>query len=49
MFLKEKANHLITEAKTNVEALIEGRLDVEGINAGQVQPPSWEEVERELA
>ncbi len=47
--LEHTALNLVTEAKTDVEALIEGQLDVDGIIAGRVQPPTWEEVERELA
>jgi len=40
-----KARKLVHEAKTDVEALIEGRLDVEGIVAGRVRPPTWEDIE----
>jgi type I restriction enzyme S subunit len=43
--LRNRATQLVREAKADVEALIEGRLDVEGIVAGQVQPPTWEDVE----
>jgi hypothetical protein len=42
--LRHQASQLVREAKADVEALIEGRLDVDGIVAGRVQPPAWEEV-----
>lgn len=35
------ANQLIGEAKADVEALIEGWLDVDGILSGRLQPPTW--------
>jgi len=40
-----KARQLVREAKADVKALIEGQLDVEGIVAGRVQPPTWEDLE----
>jgi len=40
-----KSRGLVREAKADVEALIEGWLDVEGIVAGRVQPLTWEDVE----
>jgi len=40
-----RAADLIREAKADVEALIKGRLDVEGIVAGRVRPPAWEDIE----
>jgi type I restriction enzyme S subunit len=43
--LDDCAAQLVREAKADVEALIEGRLDVEGIVAGQIRPPTWEDVE----
>jgi type I restriction enzyme S subunit len=43
--LLSKSADLIREAQADVEALIEGRLNVEGIVAGRVQPPTWEDVE----
>ena len=43
--LNVRAAGLVREAKADVEALIEGQLDVEGIVAGRVQSPTWEEVE----
>ncbi len=36
------ASKLIAESKADVEALIEKRLDVQGILTGHVQAPSWE-------
>ena len=43
--LRHQASQLVSEAKADVEALIEGRLDVDGIMAGRVRPPTWEELE----
>lgn len=37
--------NLVREAEADVKALIEGRLDVEGIVAGRIQPPAWEDLE----
>jgi type I restriction enzyme S subunit len=37
--------NLVREAEADVKALIEGRLDVEGIVAGRVQLPTWEDPE----
>jgi type I restriction enzyme S subunit len=48
MRLIERAKGLISEAKTNVEKLIEGKLDTEGIKAGRIRAPTWEEIEAEL-
>lgn len=39
-----RATQLIREAKSDVEALIEGRLDVEGILAGRIKSPTWEDI-----
>ncbi len=47
--LRHRATQLIREAKADVEALIEGRLDVAGILAEQVRPPTWDDVRQELA
>jgi len=41
--LNDRAATLVAAAKADVEALIEGRLDVEGIVAGRVVAPAWEE------
>lgn len=43
--LDTRAAEFVRKAKADVEALIEGRLDVEGIVAGRVQPPTWEDIE----
>jgi len=43
--LRHRASQLAREAKADVEALIEGRLDVDGILAGRVRPPTWENIE----
>lgn len=45
LHLRHQASQLVSEAKADVEALIEGRLDVDGIMAGRVRPPTWEEIE----
>jgi len=42
--LRHQASQLVREAKADVEALIEGLLDADGIVAGRVRPPTWEEV-----
>jgi len=42
--LNDRAAVLVREAKADVEALIEGQLDVDGIVAGQLRPPTWEEI-----
>lgn len=42
--LDTKASQLIREAKSDIEALIEGRLDVDGIMAGRIKPPTWDEI-----
>ncbi len=42
--LDTKASQLVREAKADVEALIEGRLDVDGILTGRVKPPTWDEI-----
>jgi len=38
--LDNRAADFVRKAKADVEALIEGRLDVEGIVAGRVHPPT---------
>jgi len=47
--LVHKATSLVAAAKADVEALIEGRLDVEGIVAGRVVAPAWEEITAQSA
>jgi type I restriction enzyme S subunit len=42
--LHHQSSQLVREAKADVEALIEGRLDVDGIVAGRVRPLAWEEI-----
>jgi type I restriction enzyme S subunit len=42
--LRYQAAQLVKDAKSDVEALIEGRLDVGGIVAGRVKPPTWDEI-----
>lgn len=39
--LWRNSSKLVSEAKADVEALIEGRLDVGGILSGRIQPPTW--------
>lgn len=46
--LCEEAHDMVTQAKANVEALIEGKLDTEGILSGRVRPPTWEEVAKQM-
>lgn len=43
--LLKNAVLLIREARADVEALIEGRLDADGIMAGRVRPPTWDELD----
>jgi len=43
-----KAKSLITEAKSDVEFLIEGKLDTEAILSGKLKAPTWEDIEKEL-
>ncbi len=40
----EAADRLVDEAKTDVEALIEGTLDTDAILAGRLKPPTMEEI-----
>jgi len=42
--LLHRATQLVAEAKTDVEALIEGTLDTDAIIAGRLKPPTAEEV-----
>ncbi len=39
---------LIAQAKSDVEALIEGTLDTNAIMSGKLKPPTWEVIEKEL-
>lgn len=43
--LDTTASQLVREAKADVEALIEGRLNVDGIVAGRIRPSTWDEIE----
>lgn len=43
--LTAQSRKLVHEAKANVEALIEGQLDVEGILARRIQSPTWEDIQ----
>jgi type I restriction enzyme, S subunit len=44
--LMTKSQRLIDEAKFDVEALIESRLDIDGIISGRMRPPTWEDIEK---
>lgn len=46
--LQEEGARLISEAKSDVEALIEGTLDTNAILSGKLKPPTWEDIEKEL-
>jgi len=43
-----KAHLLTSEAKSHVEALIEGTLDTDAIMSSKLKPPTWEDIEKEL-
>lgn len=47
-WLQEKSSKLANEAKSDVEALIEGKLNTEAILSGQLKVPTWEDIEKEL-
>lgn len=42
--LREHAINLVTQAKADAEALVEGTLDIEGILSGKLKPPTEDEV-----
>jgi len=44
-YLRRKAQDLIEQAKIEVENLVDGSLNTRDILAGNVKPPSWEEIE----
>ncbi len=46
--LMTKAQYLVADAKSDVEALIEGTLDTNAILSGKLKPPTWEDIEKEL-
>lgn len=48
MQLTEQAKDIISEAKSDVEKLIEGKLDTEGILSGRIKAPTWDGIEAEL-
>ena len=43
-----RAYALTDEAKSDVEALIEGKLDTDAIMSGKLKAPTWEDIEKEL-
>lgn len=43
-----RAYALTDEAKSDVEALIEGKLDTDAIMSGSLKAPSWEDIEKQL-
>lgn len=43
-----RAYALTDEAKSDVEALIEGKLDTDAILSGKLKAPTWEDIEKEL-
>ena len=44
----EKSIGFNTEAKSDVEALIEGKLNTDAILSGKIKAPTWEDIEKEL-
>ena len=46
--LLSMANEYVLDAKSNVEALIEGKLDTAAILSGKLKAPTWEDIEKEL-
>jgi type I restriction enzyme S subunit len=46
--LMQRAHDLSKETKTDVEALIEGKLDTDAIMSGKLKAPTWEDIEKEL-
>ena len=47
-YLMEKAHNLIKKAKSDVESLIDGKLEIEAILSGKMKAPAWEDIEKEL-
>ena len=43
-----RAYALTDEAKSDVQALIEGKLDTDAILSGKLKAPTWEDIEKEL-
>ncbi|GIK36924.1 MAG: hypothetical protein BroJett011_07570 [Chloroflexota bacterium] len=48
LWLLYRAKDLVAEAKSDVEKLIEGKLDTEGIMAGRLKAPTWEGIQANL-
>ena len=46
--LLSMANEYVLDAKSNVEALIEEKLDTDAILSGKLKAPTWEDIEKEL-
>ena len=46
--LNKLSHNYLTEAKSDVEALIEGKLDTDSILSGKFKAPTWEDIEKEL-
>lgn len=46
--LMQRAHDLSKETKSDVEALIEGKLDLDVILYGKLKAPTWEDIEKEL-
>lgn len=45
LLLLYRARDLVVEAKSDVEKLIEGKLDTAGIMTGRVKVPTWEDIQ----
>lgn len=45
---KKFADRLVLKAKSDVESLIEGKLDTDAILSGKLKATTWEEIEKEL-
>jgi hypothetical protein len=48
MQLTEQAKDLISEAKSDAEKLIEGKLDTEGIISERIKVPTWEDIQTKM-
>lgn len=46
--LMNKSDFYVYEAKSDVESLIEGKLDTDAILSGKLKAPTWEDIEKEL-
>jgi type I restriction enzyme, S subunit len=47
-WLQEKSSKLVNGAKSDVETLIECKLDTDAIQSGKLKAPTWEDIEKEL-